>query len=47
MALVAANYFPEYRQTLLTVAISLTIFFALVGAVFTRAALQQVGDLFR
>jgi len=41
MTLVAANYFPEYRQTLLTVVISATIFFELLGPVFTRIAIQK------
>ena len=41
MALVAANRFPEYKQVLLTVIISSTIFFEIVGPVFTRAALRH------
>jgi len=41
MALVASNYFPEYRQTLLSVVISTTIFFEIIGPVFTRLALQR------
>jgi Kef-type K+ transport system membrane component KefB len=41
MALVAANRFPEYKQVLLTVVISSTIFFEIIGPVFTRAALRQ------
>jgi Kef-type K+ transport system membrane component KefB len=41
MTLVAANYFPEYRQTLLTVVISATIFFELFGPVLTRMAIQK------
>ena len=41
MALVAANQFPEYRQILLTVVISSTVFFEIVGPVFTRAALRR------
>ena len=44
MALVAANQFPEYRQILLTVVISSTVFFEIVGPVFTRAALRRAGD---
>ncbi|MCK5395747.1 MAG: cation:proton antiporter [Gammaproteobacteria bacterium] len=39
MALVASNYFPEYRQTLLPVVIASTIFFEIIGPVFTRLAL--------
>ncbi len=41
MALVAANRFPEFRQVLLPVVISSTIFFELVGPVLTRLALQR------
>ncbi len=40
MALVAANQFPEYRQTLLTVVISTTIFFEIIGPIFTRKAIR-------
>ncbi len=41
MALVAANQFPEYRQTLLSVVISSTIFFEIIGPIFTRIALSK------
>lgn len=41
MALVASNYFPEYRQILLSVVISSTIFFEIIGPVFTRLALKK------
>ncbi len=41
MALVAANYFPDYRQILLSVVISSTIFFEIIGPVLTRIALQR------
>lgn len=41
MALVASNYFPEYRQTLLSVVISSTILFEIIGPVFTRLAIKQ------
>lgn len=41
MALVASNYFPEYRQTLLSVVIASTIFFEIIGPVFTRLALLR------
>ncbi len=44
MALVASNYFPEYRQTLLSVVISSTIFFEIIGPVFTGLALRRVHD---
>jgi len=42
MALVAANHFPEYRQTLLTVVISSTVFFEIIGPMFTRLTLERV-----
>jgi len=41
MVLVASKYFPEYRQTLLSVIISSTILFELIGPVFTRMAIQK------
>jgi hypothetical protein len=41
MALVASNQFPEYRHTLLTIVISSTVFFEVVGPVFTRAAIRH------
>lgn len=41
MALVAANQFPEYRNLLLTVIISSTVLFELLGPVLTRMALQH------
>lgn len=43
MALVASNQFPEYRQALLTIVISSTVFFELIGPVFTRMALRRAG----
>lgn len=41
MALVAANQFPEYRQVVLSVVISSTVFFELIGPPITRLALQK------
>ena len=41
MALVASEHFPEYRQILLSVIISTTIFFEIIGPVFTRMALKR------
>ena len=41
MALVAANYAPQYRELLLSVVISSTVFFEIVGPIFTRIALQK------
>jgi hypothetical protein len=43
MALVASSRFPEYQQVLLTVVISSTVFFEIIGPVFTRAALRRAG----
>ena len=42
MALVAGSYFPEHSQLLLSVVIGSTIFFELLGPVFTRIALNRV-----
>lgn len=44
MALVASEHFPEYRQTLLTVIISTTVFFEIIGPVITRLALRQAHE---
>ncbi len=41
MALVASTRFPEHRQMLLSVVIGTTIFFELIGPVFSRWALQR------
>lgn len=41
MALVATSLFPEYRQVLLSVVISTTVFFELIGPTFTRLALRR------
>ena len=41
MALVASNQYPEYKQTLLSIVISSTVFFEIVGPVFTRLALKR------
>jgi len=41
MALVASNQFPEYRQVLLSIVISSTVFFEILGPVFTRLALRR------
>ncbi len=45
MALVASNYFPEYRQVLLSVIISSTVFFEIIGPVFTRLALKRAHNI--
>ncbi len=41
MALVASNHFPEFRQILLTIVIGSTIFFEIIGPVFTRLAIKR------
>lgn len=41
MALVATNLLPEYRQVVLSVVISTTVFFELIGPAFTRLALRR------
>lgn len=41
MALIAANYFPQHRQTLLAVVIGSTVVFEIIGPLFTRIALQK------
>jgi Kef-type K+ transport system membrane component KefB len=41
MALVAANHFPEQRDILLPIVIGSTVFFELVGPIFTRLALKR------
>jgi len=45
MALVASNYFPQYSQILLPIVIGSTIFFEIIGPVFTRLALKRVNDI--
>ena len=42
MALVAINLLPEYRQVVLSVVISTTVIFELIGPPFTRLALKHV-----
>lgn len=44
MALVAANQYPEYRHILLPLAISTTIFFEIIGPIFTRLALHKTSS---
>lgn len=41
MALVASHYFPQYEQILLTVVISSTVLFEIIGPVCTRLAISQ------
>ncbi len=44
MALVASNQLPEYRQLLLSVVLSTTVLFEIVGPLFTRLAIRSTGD---
>jgi len=41
LALVAGNYFQEHAQLLLSVVIASTVFFEIIGPVFTRMALRK------
>lgn len=41
MALVASHQFPEHRQMLLSMVISTTVFFEIIGPIMTRLALQR------
>ena len=41
LVLLASKQFPEYRQVLLSVVISSTIFYEIIGPVLTRLALQK------
>ena len=41
MALLISNRFPEYRQMILSIVISTTVVFEIVGPVFTRMALRK------
>lgn len=45
MALVAINQFPQYRENILPIVIFSTIFFELIGPVFTRMALGKADSL--
>lgn len=44
MALVAASRFPEYQQSLLTLVIGSTVFFEIVGPIFTRISIRQASE---
>ena len=41
MALLVANRFPEYQQTILSIVIGTTVFFELIGPVITRFVLKR------
>ena len=44
LALLAVNKFPEYRQIILPVAVASTVFFELIGPIFTRIALRSANQ---
>jgi len=41
MALVASNYFPQYGQVILSIVISSTVFFELIGPLMAKVALKR------
>lgn len=41
MALVASNQFPQYRDTIIPIVIFSTIFFEIIGPIFTKMALEK------
>jgi Kef-type K+ transport system membrane component KefB len=45
MALVSTNQFPQYRDNILPIVIFSTIFFEIIGPVFTRLALSKADKL--
>lgn len=44
MALVATQHFPELSETVLPVVLVSTVFFELIGPIFTRFVLRRVGE---
>ena len=44
MALVAGEHLPQYRESLLAIAVGTTVLFEIVGPVLTRVALKKVGE---
>jgi Kef-type K+ transport system membrane component KefB len=45
MALLTANRFPEYQQTILSIVIGTTVLFELFGPVFTSMALKHTQEV--
>jgi Kef-type K+ transport system membrane component KefB len=45
MGLLAVEHFPQLKSFILSIVIGTTIFFELIGPVFTRAALSKVGEI--
>jgi len=44
MALVASDQIPEYRHVLIPIVISSTVFFEIIGPIFTRMALNKTNQ---
>jgi hypothetical protein len=44
MALVASSHLPEHRKTLLSIVIGSTVFFEIIGPVFTRLAIKRTEE---
>lgn len=44
MALIAADHFPDYRQLILSVVISTTILFEILGPIVTAYSVKRVGE---
>lgn len=44
MALVASSFFPEYKTTVLPLVIATTVFFEIIGPLFTRTAIRRSGE---
>ena len=47
MALIAGNYLPQIKDTLLATVIGTTIVFEIAGPIATQLALSQVGEVER
>lgn len=45
MALIAAQRFPELRDTIFSIVIAATVFFEIIGPILTRLALAQAGEI--
>jgi hypothetical protein len=44
MALVATSRFPQYQAILMTLVVGSTVFFELVGPVYTRISIRGASD---
>jgi Kef-type K+ transport system membrane component KefB len=47
MALIAGERLPEYRESLLAIAVGTTVVFEILGPILTQAALRKVGEINR